>query len=96
MVLVGLSRRAGRTMVLDPLLLDEDPCALGELALEPFDVAPEAALHVGDLAQADVWGAGRLGFRTVWIDRAQKGWPDSLEGRPTLTVTRLADLLGHV
>ena len=64
-------------------------------ALAPFGATPQAALHVGDLAEADAWGAGRLGFKTVWIDLGEAGWPDALEPTPTLTVTRLTDLLEH-
>jgi len=66
-----------------------------EEALAPFGAVPQAALHVGDLAKADAWGAGRLGFRTAWIDLGQEGWPDELEPAPTLTLARLADLFEH-
>lgn len=38
--------------------------ALGSLRAQPADV-----LHVGDSLQADVEGAGRLGLRTVWVNR---------------------------
>jgi putative hydrolase of the HAD superfamily len=65
-------------------------------ALIPFAAAPAAALHIGDLAEADAWGAGRLGFKTVWIDRGAKGWPDELDPAPSLTVTRIADLLDRL
>jgi putative hydrolase of the HAD superfamily len=64
-------------------------------ALAPFDAVPQVALHVGDMAEADAWGAGRLGFRTVWIDREQQEWPEALEPAPSLTVARLGDLLEH-
>ena len=66
-----------------------------EEALAPFGAAPQAALHVGDMAEADAWGAGRLGFRTVWIDLEEEGWPDAFVPAPSLTVTRLSDLLEH-
>ena len=66
-----------------------------EEALAPFGAAPQAALHVGDMAEADAWGAGRLGFRTVWIDLEEEGWPDAFVPAPALTVTRLSDLLEH-
>ena len=67
-----------------------------EEALAPSGAAPQAALHVGDMAEADAWGAGRLGFRTVWIDLGEEGWPDGLVPAPSLTVARLTDLLEHV
>lgn len=67
-----------------------------EAALAPFGATPQAALHVGDLAEADAWGAGRLGFKTVWIDLEQDGWSDELAPPPSLTVTHLTDLLEHL
>jgi HAD superfamily hydrolase (TIGR01509 family) len=67
-----------------------------EEALSPFGAAPQAALHVGDMAEADAWGAGRLGFRTVWIDLGEAGWPDAFAPAPSLTLARLSDLLEHV
>lgn len=64
-------------------------------ALSHFDVAPEDCVHVGDQPRADAWGAGRLGLRTVWISRRTE--PYGEDGHPpTLTVTRLADLLHHL
>jgi HAD superfamily hydrolase (TIGR01509 family) len=92
----GLAGRLDHVVISEAVGLRKPHRRLFELALEPFDAPPGAALHVGDLAEADAWGAGRLGFRTVWIDRAGEGWPAALEARPTLTVSRLADLLGHV
>ena len=67
-----------------------------EEALAPFGAAPQAALHVGDMAESDAWGAGRLGFRTVWIDLAEEGWPDGLMPAPSLIVAHLTNLLEHV
>lgn len=92
----GLAARLDHVVISDAVGLRKPHPRLFELALAPFDVVPDAALHVGDLAEADAWGAGRLGFRTVWIDKEAKGWPAELEGKPTLTVSRLADLLDHV
>jgi HAD superfamily hydrolase (TIGR01509 family) len=67
-----------------------------EEALAASGAAPQAALHVGDMAESDAWGAGRLGFRTVWIDLAEAGWPDRLAPAPALTVASLAELLEHL
>jgi len=36
--------------------------------IEQLAVAPEEAVHVGDLAETDVAGALALGMRAVWID----------------------------
>jgi HAD superfamily hydrolase (TIGR01509 family) len=64
-------------------------------ALGHFDVAPDECVHVGDQPRADAWGAGQLGLRTVWISRRTEPYPEA-EHPPTLTVTRLADLLRHL
>lgn len=47
-----------------------------EIALERAGVAPEEAVHVGDLYEADVVGAAYAGMRGVLIDRdgAQSGY----------------------
>jgi HAD superfamily hydrolase (TIGR01509 family) len=66
-----------------------------EVALEPFAAPPGRALHVGDLARSDAWGAGRLGMKTVWINAAGKAYPEE-EHPPTLVVARLGELLGHL
>ena len=89
----GLAGRLDHVVISEAVGVRKPHPKLFELALAPFDGRPEAALHVGDLAEADAWGAGRLGFRTVWIDRAGEGWPARLGEAPTLTVSRLADLL---
>jgi len=93
--------RAGLAELLDHVVISEavgarkpDP-RIFRAALDRFGAPPGAALHVGDLARSDAWGAGRLGFRTVWINRSGEAWPEA-EHPPTLTVARLADLLGHL
>lgn len=63
-----------------------------QAALEPFGTEAENALHVGDLARSDAWGAGRLGFRTVWINPGAKPYPEA-EHPPTLTVASMLELL---
>ena len=93
--------QAGLTDLLDHVVISD---AVGvrkphprifETALAPFDATPDRALHVGDLAVSDAWGAGRLGFKTVWINPKAKPWSEDAHP-PTLTVERLADLLDHV
>jgi HAD superfamily hydrolase (TIGR01509 family) len=64
-------------------------------ALSPFAAEPARALHVGDLARPDAWGAGRLGMKTVWINAKGEAYPEA-EHPPTLTVSRLDELLRHV
>jgi putative hydrolase of the HAD superfamily len=41
--------------------------------LERLGVAPEEAVHVGDLVETDVAGALALGMRAIWIDRGAPG-----------------------
>lgn len=40
-----------------------------EVALERLRLEPDQVVHVGDSLTADVEGAGRLGMRTVWVNR---------------------------
>jgi 2-haloalkanoic acid dehalogenase type II len=41
-----------------------------ETALARLGAEPEQVVHVGDSLTADVEGAGRLGIRTVWVNRS--------------------------
>jgi HAD superfamily hydrolase (TIGR01509 family) len=61
-------------------------------ALTHAGVTPDRALHIGDDPVADIWGAGRLGIRTVWINRTDSPYPKD-EYPPACTVARLADLM---
>jgi HAD superfamily hydrolase (TIGR01509 family) len=94
----SLLARTGLAPLLDHVVISEavgvrkpDP-RIFRAALAPFGAAPAVALHVGDLAKSDAWGAGRLGFRTVWINREGGDWPEP-EHRPALAVGRIGDLL---
>jgi putative hydrolase of the HAD superfamily len=93
--------RTGLAELLDHVVISEavgvrkpDP-RIFRAALAPFGVAPEAALHVGDLARSDAWGAGRLGFRTVWINPAGAAWPEAGHA-PTLVVASISDLAAQL
>jgi HAD superfamily hydrolase (TIGR01509 family) len=92
----GLAELLDHVVISEAVGLRKPHPKIFEEALAPFDAAPESALHVGDLAEPDAWGAGRLGFKTVWIDRKQEGWPERLHPQPSLTVSRLADLLSRL
>jgi putative hydrolase of the HAD superfamily len=89
----GLAELLDHVVISEAVGLRKPHPKIFEEALAPFDAAPASALHVGDLAEPDAWGAGRLGFKTVWIDRKREGWPERLHPQPSLTVSRLADLL---
>lgn len=91
----GLSGLLDHVVISEAVGLRKPHRRLFEIALELTGATAEQALHVGDLARPDAWGAGRLGFRTVWIDKNADGWPGELEMSPTLIVNRLAELLDH-
>lgn len=64
-----------------------DP-AIFRAALAAIGVAPEKALHCGDLADRDVEGARRAGVRAVLLDRA-----GAHAGGPWETVADLGELI---
>jgi len=50
------------------------------LALDHFEVSPEAVAMVGDTLEADILGANQIGIHSIWITRRVEG-PD-FEARP--------------
>jgi putative hydrolase of the HAD superfamily len=70
------------------------------VALDHFQVQPEAAAMVGDMLDADVLGANRLGIYSIWIThRAQVLVEGELAIQPQAVVTALhqiPDLLAEV
>lgn len=82
----------------DGLVLSEDigVCkphpAIFQSALDRFGFAPDQVLHVGDDPLADVWGAGRLGMKTVWLNPRKANWTQP-ELAPTLVIGSLAELI---
>lgn len=52
-------------------------------ALERMRIEPQQAIYVGDNPFDDVWGAQRVGLKTIWIDRGEAyEFPDDF-GRPS-------------
>jgi HAD superfamily hydrolase (TIGR01509 family) len=92
----GLAHLLDHVVISEAVGLRKPHRRLFEIALEQSGCKASEALHVGDLARPDAWGAARLGFRTVWIDKNEDGWPEDLGKEPTLTVVKLAELLDHV
>ena len=97
----AMLERTGLSELLDEVVISEavgvrkPDARIFRAALEPFGAAPEAALHVGDLAKSDAWGAGRLGMKTVWIN--PDGSPyDEPAHPPSLIVARLDELTAHL
>lgn len=91
----GLSGLFEKVIISETLSLRKPHERLFEEALGHFGIKAPEALHVGDTAKADVWGAGRLGIRTVWINRKKAYYPET-EYPPTLTVEYLSDLKQHL
>lgn len=60
--------------------------------LRTLQVKPEEALYVGDRQYEDVFGASRLGMRSVWINRSNQP-PDLQLPKPTYQIANLTELL---
>lgn len=71
---------------------------LFELALSRIKAPAHRVLHVGQSIYHDVIPAQSLGLATVWVNRPSArpgvGAVKSAEGKPDLTVVKLADLAG--
>lgn len=49
--------------------------------IDHFGVEPSAIAMVGDKLIADVWGANRMGLKTVWVERlGDDSWLDRMLG----------------
>jgi putative hydrolase of the HAD superfamily len=59
-----------------------------------LDLPPEAVLHLGDDAQADVMGARNAGMQVAWVNTQGHEWLHDSE--PPLTVSHLAELCDHL
>ncbi len=66
-----------------------------EVALERLRAEPDQVVHVGDSLTADVEGAGRLGIRTVWVNRTRvvRGTGDPRPDHEIADLTPLPALL---
>ncbi|MCB0221500.1 MAG: HAD family hydrolase, partial [Chrysiogenetes bacterium] len=91
----GLQGRFDKVIISDALGLRKPHEKLFEDAMSHFGASPAESLHIGDTALADIWGAGRLGIRTVWINRKGEAFPHD-EHAPSLEITRLAELLDYL
>lgn len=63
-----------------------------QLLLNSLNLDVDNVIHVGDRQEEDVWGANRLGIRTVLINRDQYN-PDPLLPDPDVKIGSLADIL---
>lgn len=62
-------------------------------ALDPLDVKPEAALHIGDQALSDVAGARAIGMHAAIIDRYDRHTDDEHDAIRIRSLTDLANLV---
>lgn len=62
-----------------------------ETAIAAMRVSPGGAVHVGDELRADVWGAGRCGLASVWVNSTGERFEG--EYPPRLTISRLATIM---
>jgi HAD superfamily hydrolase (TIGR01549 family) len=62
-----------------------------DTALAEMAVAHDRAVHIGDELRADVWGAGRCGIRTAWVNPT--GEPFEGDYPPRLTIRSLAAIM---
>jgi len=69
--------------------------AIFEAALQALGMPAQDIVHVGDSLTADVAGAGRLGMRTIWLNRSGvgRGPGDPVPDAEIRTLAPLADLL---
>ncbi|QLG50855.1 HAD family hydrolase [Natrinema halophilum] len=61
-----------------------------ERALGELDVAPDAAIHVGDSLHADIAGANAMGLDSAWLDPGRDTSPNDHE--PTYELASLESL----
>ncbi|WP_150267973.1 HAD family hydrolase [Paenibacillus tepidiphilus] len=67
-----------------------DP-AIYKLALERMGTTPEQTLFIGDHPVNDIWGAGKAGMTTIWLER-NHAWDDSLDVHPWKSIHELDEL----
>ncbi len=61
-----------------------------ERALAKLDVAPDAAVYVGDSPEHDIAGARAAGITSIWINRRGRSWPGGK--RPDFEINTLMEL----
>lgn len=64
-------------------------------ALADLNFSATEVIHVGDEAIADIWGAGRIGMRTIWLNPKNIPYPQD-RYEPSLTLSHLEELLLHL
>lgn len=99
-LVVDIARRHGIDRYFDPIVTSmgfgrpKPHPGIFRHVLDGWNVAPEAAVMIGDTLGADVLGAGTVGMRSILVDIEPN--PDNptfaRQARPTVTVTRLDEI----
>jgi FMN hydrolase / 5-amino-6-(5-phospho-D-ribitylamino)uracil phosphatase len=71
--------------------LKPDPVMFRKV-VEGTDLALHEVAYVGDDPHLDVEGARRAGMQTIWVNRTEARWPESIEP-PDRTIRSLAELV---
>jgi len=65
-----------------------------EIALAQWNINPEEAVMVGDSLEADIFGAKRLGMKTIWITRRATFKDEDMRRiQPDFSIRKLTELL---
>lgn len=64
-----------------------------ERSLKALGLQPGEAAFVGDSLYFDMYGAKRVGMKTIWIEQVQPWLPEGLDVTPDATIKRLPDLI---
>ncbi len=91
----GLAQFFRSRVISDAVGLRKPHEKLFEEAARAAGVSLASALHVGDKAREDAWGASRLGIRAVWINPSGAPWQEP-GSPPALTLRRFAELADHI
>lgn len=64
-----------------------------EAALEPFNMPPGSALHVGDQPDSDVLGARNIGMAAALIDRYEQFVDEAIDAINVSSLSHMVDLI---
>ena len=96
-----LLERAGLHGLFDAVILSEQVgfCKphkdIVRTTLEKLAVSSEHMLHLGDDARADIWGAGSVGIRTIWLNPAGLAYA-ATEYPPAWIIKDLREVLAYL
>jgi len=77
----------------DEVLLSKPSPDIFFYSLGQLGSSPDEAVHVGDHLLLDVWGAQRVGMKTVWVGNAENKSEEIVSDATILSVTDLPQVL---